>query len=150
MTSALDHLSRLVSFNTESQRSNLPLIDDLEAWFRSQSILTDRFPNQDGTKATLVASVGPLVDGGIVLSGHTDVVPVEGQSWTTDPFTLRVDNGRAYGRGAVDMKGFLSLGMTLLPMIQKADLKTPIRLMFSYVIRRSPCWGRMPFPARRK
>jgi len=60
MNSALDHLSRLVSFNTESQRSNLPLIDDLEAWFRTQNVRTDRFPNEDGTKATLVATVGPM------------------------------------------------------------------------------------------
>lgn len=132
MTSVLDHLSHLVSFNTESQRSNLPLIDDLEAWFRSQNVLTHRFPNEDGTKATLLATVGPLTDGGVILSGHTDVVPVEGQSWTTDPFKLRVDNGRAYGRGAVDMKGFLALGMTLLPEMQKSGLKAPVHMMFSY------------------
>lgn len=132
MTSVLDHLARLVSFNTESQRSNLPIIDDLEGWFRSHNIATHRFPNADGTKATLVATVGPMIDGGIVLSGHTDVVPVEGQNWTTDPFTLRVENGRAYGRGAVDMKGFLALGMTLLPEMQKTDLKSPVHLMFSY------------------
>ncbi len=132
MSSVLDHLAHLVSFNTESQRSNLPLIDDLEQWFRAQSIVTHRFPNEDGTKATLLASVGPMVDGGVILSGHTDVVPVEGQNWTTDPFKLRVDNGRAYGRGSVDMKGFLSLGMTLLPEMQKANLKTPVHMMFSY------------------
>ena len=132
MSSVLDHLAHLVSFNTESQRSNLPLIDDLEQWFRVQSIVTHRFPNADGTKATLLASVGPMVDGGVILSGHTDVVPVEGQSWTTDPFKLRVDKGRAYGRGSVDMKGFLSLGMTLLPEMQKAALKTPVHMMFSY------------------
>lgn len=132
MTAVLDHLAHLVSFNTESQRSNLPLIDDLEGWFCAQGITVHRFFNETGNKATLVATVGPMVDGGVVLSGHTDVVPVEGQNWTTDPFKLRIDNGRAYGRGAVDMKGFLALGMTLLPEMQKSGLKVPVHLMFSY------------------
>jgi acetylornithine deacetylase len=91
-----------------------------------------RVPNAEGDKAAIYATIGPQVEGGVVLSGHTDVVPVAGQTWTTDPFTLRVADGRLYGRGAVDMKGFDALALALVPEFQAANLKRPIHIMFSY------------------
>jgi acetylornithine deacetylase len=91
-----------------------------------------RFPNETGDKAALFATVGPQDRGGIVLSGHADVVPVAGQAWSRDPFTLHVEDGKAYGRGAVDMKAFLALGLALVPDFLAANLKTPIHLFLSY------------------
>jgi acetylornithine deacetylase len=91
-----------------------------------------RFPNAAGDKAALIATIGPQDRGGVVLSGHTDVVPVVGQAWSRDPFTLHVEGGRAYGRGAVDMKAFLALGLSLVPDFLAAELKTPIHLFLSY------------------
>src|SRR5690349_16370259 len=97
----LDWLARLVAFDTESSKSNLALIDSVAAALDALGVPFVRVPNAAGDKAALFATIGPMVDGGIVLSGHTDVVPVTGQAWSADPFTLRVADGRAYGRGAV-------------------------------------------------
>ncbi|MBV9568629.1 MAG: acetylornithine deacetylase, partial [Hyphomicrobiales bacterium] len=123
---------RLVSFDTESSRSNLPLIDYVEGYLGDLGVASVRMPNAAGDKATLFATLGPTDRGGICLSGHTDVVPVAGQSWTSDPFTLRVAGGKAYGRGAVDMKGFCALALAHVPLFQKSALKTPIHLVLSY------------------
>ncbi|HEX2554593.1 MAG TPA: acetylornithine deacetylase [Microvirga sp.] len=128
----IEMLARLVAFDTVSAKSNLPLIEFAEEYLRSWNVPFVRVPNAEGTKAALYATIGPMADGGVVLSGHTDVVPVAGQEWTGDPFTLRVENGRAYGRGAVDMKGFDALALALVPEFQAADLKTPIHIMLSY------------------
>jgi acetylornithine deacetylase len=128
----LDMLAKLISFDTESSRSNLPLIEFVEGYLQSWNVPYVRAPNEAGDKAAIYATVGPRDRGGIVLSGHTDVVPVVGQAWTSDPFTLRVENGRAYGRGAVDMKAFDALALALIPEFQAADLKTPIHIMLSY------------------
>ena len=128
----LEMLAKLVSFDTESSKSNLPLIDFVESYLQSWNVPYVRVPNEAGDKAALYATIGPQDRGGIVLSGHTDVVPVTGQAWTSDPFTLRVENGRAYGRGAVDMKAFDALALALVPEFQAADLKTPIHIMLSY------------------
>src|SRR5919206_758209 len=100
----LEMLAKLVAFDTESSKTNLPLIDFAAAYLTSWGVSHRRFPNADGTKAALYATVGPTDRGGVALSGHTDVVPVVGQAWSSDPFTLRLGDGRAYGRGAVDMK----------------------------------------------
>src|SRR5689334_2334557 len=97
----LEMLARLVAFDTESANSNLALVDFVTDYLAGWGVPTVRVPNADGTKAAIFATVGPADRGGVVLSGHTDVVPVAGQAWTGDPFTLRVENGRAYGRGAV-------------------------------------------------
>ncbi|MCX7339457.1 MAG: acetylornithine deacetylase [Hyphomicrobiales bacterium] len=129
---ALELLARLVSFNTESDRSNLALIAFVEDYLAAWQVPFVRLPNAAGDKAAIVATIGPADRPGIVLSGHTDVVPVAGQSWTSDPFTLRVADGRAYGRGAVDMKGFLALGLSLVPDFRAARLRTPIHLFLSY------------------
>lgn len=128
----LEMLAKLVSFDTESAKSNLPLIDFVESYLQSWNVPYIRVPNAAGDKAAIYATIGPQDRGGIVLSGHTDVVPVKGQSWTSDPFTLRVENGRAYGRGAVDMKAFDALALALIPEFQAAGLKTPIHIMLSY------------------
>jgi len=128
----LEMLAKLVSFDTESSKSNLPLIDFVESYLKSWDVPFIRVPNASGDKAALYATVGPQDKSGIVLSGHTDVVPVTGQAWTSDPFTLRVENGRAYGRGAVDMKAFDALALALVPDFLAAGLKTPINIMLSY------------------
>ncbi|AMJ63835.1 acetylornithine deacetylase [Bosea sp. PAMC 26642] len=125
-------LARLVAFDTVSHKSNLPLIAFVEDYLAGWGVPSVRFPNAAGDKAALFATIGPQDRGGIVLSGHTDVVPVEGQAWSRDPFTLHVENGRAYGRGAVDMKGFDALALALVPDFLAANLKTPIHIFLSY------------------
>jgi acetylornithine deacetylase len=128
----LEMLAKLVSFDTESSKSNLPLMDFVESYLTSWNIPFVRIPNAAGDKAAIYATVGPRDRGGVVLSGHTDVVPVTGQAWTSDPFTLRVEDGRAYGRGAVDMKAFDALALSLVPEFLAAGLTTPIHIMLSY------------------
>lgn len=130
--STLDLLARLVAFDTESSRSNLALIDSVCAYLDGWGVSHVRIPNEAGDKAAIFATIGPMVDGGIVLSGHTDVVPVAGQAWTGDPFTLRIADGRAYGRGSVDMKGFCALALSAVPDMLAADLKRPIHILLSY------------------
>jgi len=128
----LEMLAKLVSFDTVSSKSNLALIAFVESYLQSWNVPYVRVPNEAGDKAALYATIGPRDRGGIVLSGHTDVVPVTGQAWTSDPFTLRVENGRAYGRGAVDMKAFDALALALVPEFLATDLTTPIHIMLSY------------------
>ena len=130
--STLDLLERLVAFDTESSRSNLPLIDFVAQYLEGWGVRYVRAPNAAGDKAALFATVGPAIDGGVVLSGHTDTVPVTGQAWTGDPHTLRVADGRAYGRGAVDMKGFDALVLAAVPEMLAAGLARPIHILLSY------------------
>lgn len=125
-------LARLVGFDTVSSRSNLPIVDDIESYLRGEGIDHVRVPNAAGDKAALFATVGPKTDGGILLSGHTDVVPVAGQAWSSDPFTLREADGRLYGRGACDMKGFDAICLAMLPVFRDAGLTRPIHLLLSY------------------
>ncbi|MEN3929878.1 acetylornithine deacetylase [Microvirga sp. W0021] len=128
----LEMLEKLVSFNTESSNSNLPLIDFVETYLKNAGVFCRRFPNAEGNKAALYASVGPKDRGGVVLSGHSDVVPVTGQAWTSDPYKLRVADGRAYGRGAVDMKSFDALSILALAHAAQHDLKVPLHMVLSY------------------
>ncbi|TDR89897.1 acetylornithine deacetylase [Enterovirga rhinocerotis] len=125
-------LERLVAFDTESSRSNLDLIDFVSDYLAGLGVEVSRHPNAAGDKAALLATVGPRAEGGVVLSGHTDCVPVAGQAWTGDPFRLRVEGGRAIGRGAVDMKGFDALCLAAVPAMLKAGLKRPIHICLSY------------------
>lgn len=125
-------LERLVAHDTTSSRSNLPLIDDVDAYLRGQGATTERVYNADGDKANLYAVVGPRVEGGVILSGHTDVVPVEGQDWDTDPWTVTEKEGRLYGRGTSDMKAFSAIGLSLVPEMLAADLKRPVIFALSY------------------
>lgn len=125
-------LADLVHFDTTSHKTNLPLIAYIEAILKKADVPYDLVPNDEGDKASLFATLGPAEPGGIGLSGHTDVVPVEGQDWDTDPFTLKVKGDKLYGRGTTDMKGFLACMLAALPLYKEAQLKRPIYLIFSY------------------
>ena len=129
---ALDILKTLVGFDTTSRRSNLALIEWVEAYLDGHGVPHRRVPNAEGTKSNLVATIGPSIEGGVVLSGHTDVVPVDGQAWSSDPFALEVRDGRIYGRGTCDMKGFLALALAAVPELIKAKPLRPVHLAFSY------------------
>jgi acetylornithine deacetylase len=143
----LEMLARLVAFDTESAKTNLPLIDFVADYLEGWGVTYVRDPSPAGDKAAIYATLGPADRGGIVLSGHTDVVPVTGQAWTSDPFRLRVEDGRAHGRGAVDMKGFDALALALVPDFLAADLKTPIHILLSYD-EETTCLGVMDTIAR--
>lgn len=125
-------LERLVAFDTTSRNSNLALIDAVEAWLDERGVACTRIANADGAKANLLFSIGPEVADGVVLSGHTDVVPIDGQPWTTDPWTLTERDGKLYGRGAVDMKGFIAAGLSRVPAMLDAPLKRPVHFALSY------------------
>ena len=125
-------LARLVAFDTTSRGSNLALIDYVEAELAALGVAARRVPNAEGTKANLFATLGPAVEGGVVLSGHTDVVPVDGQPWTSDPFVLTRREDRLYGRGTCDMKGFLACALAAAPVFAGGALKRPLHLAFSY------------------
>ncbi len=130
--SSAEILAALVAFDTTSARSNLDLIAWVEAYLDRHGVRSERVYDSTGAKANLWATVGPADRGGYVLSGHTDVVPVEGQAWNTDPFTLTARDGRLYGRGSCDMKGFLACCLAALPDMLAAPLATPLHLAFSY------------------
>lgn len=125
-------LGDLVAFPTVSRDSNLKLIQYVESLFEAFAVQSTRIYNAEGNKANLCASVGPRVEGGIILSGHTDVVPVVDQPWDTDPFTLISSFGKLYGRGSADMKGFIAVCLALLPECLRYPLKKPITFAFSY------------------
>jgi acetylornithine deacetylase len=128
----LDILERLVAFDTTSRNSNLELIAWVEDFLAARGVKPVRAPSPDGAKANLFAIVGPPVAGGVVLSGHTDVVPVDGQPWTSDPWTMTKREGKLYGRGVADMKGFLALMLAHVDAALGADLRRPLILAFSY------------------
>lgn len=132
MRTATDWLAELVSFDTTSRNSNLALIDRVESYLAELGAECHRIESPDRTKANLHAVLGPHVDGGVVLSGHTDVVPVDGQDWSTDPFTLTERDGKLYGRGSCDMKGFIACALAKAPSFAKAALKRPVHFAFSY------------------
>ncbi len=132
LTDCKNWLARLVAFDTTSRNTNLPLIDEVEPYLRSLGFRTVRVPGDEAGKANLYASIGPETEGGVILSGHTDVVPVDGQDWSSDPFTLVERDGRLFGRGACDMKGFLACCLAAAPEMAAAELKRPIRFAFSY------------------
>jgi acetylornithine deacetylase len=127
---AADVLARLVAFDTTSRNSNLELIAFVEARFTELGLAGTRVANADGSKTNLYATIGPAVEGGVVLSGHTDVVPVDGQDWQSDPFTLTRRGDRLYGRGTADMKSFLALALAAAPLFCEGT--RPVHLAFSY------------------
>ncbi len=130
--SARDLLDRLVAFPTVSHDSNLELVDFVEAYLGAHGVAARRVWSEDRTKAALYANIGPEVPGGVVLSGHTDVVPVEGQDWATDPFEVVERDGRLYGRGTCDMKGFDALALAAVPKALARDLKRPLQIALSF------------------
>ena len=129
----LEIMTKLISFPTVSRDSNLPLVDWVEDYLRDHGIDTHRWPDPDQPhKAALYAHVGPMEEGAVVLSGHTDVVPVDGQPWDTDPFTVTEKDGKYYGRGTCDMKGFDALAIWALVEAHHAGIKRPLQLALSF------------------
>ena len=129
---AIRLLGQLVAFDTTSQLSNLKLIDFVQNFLSQLGIASRRVPNKEGDKSSLFATIGADVRGGVVLSGHTDVVPTVGQPWSSNPYEMVERDGRLYGRGTCDMKGFLALALAAAQDLSKADLKRPVHLAFSY------------------
>jgi acetylornithine deacetylase len=129
---AKEILAKLVGFDTTSDKSNLPLIAYVKQYLAQHGVESHLVPSEDRHKASLFASIGPKDAAGIGLSGHTDVVPVTGQDWDSDPFTLVEKGGRLYGRGAADMKGYLACVLAAVPEFQQRRLMLPIHVVFSY------------------
>jgi acetylornithine deacetylase len=130
---SLEMLAKLVSFDTTSRNSNLELIHFVQDYLSDHGVASELVHDATGKKANLWATIGPAGDGGVVLSGHTDVVPVDGQAWTSDPWTLTAKgDGRLYGRGTCDMKAFSAIALAMLPEFLAAGLKVPVHLALSY------------------
>ncbi|NBF09673.1 acetylornithine deacetylase [Pseudomonas sp. Fl4BN1] len=130
--SSRELLARLVGFATVSRDSNLELIGFIRDYLAEQGVPCELIYNPQRTKANLFASIGPADRGGVVLSGHTDVVPVDGQAWSVEPFVLSEREGRLYGRGTADMKGFIASVLAAVPSFTRCSLRLPIHLAFSY------------------
>jgi len=130
--SATEMLARLVAFASVSSESNLPLIDFVRDYLASWGVGSTLVFNDDGAKASLFATVGPMAGGGVVLSGHTDVVPALEGGWTNSPWQLTETDGRLYGRGSCDMKGFNALVLAAVPDMLAANLKSPITIALSH------------------
>ena len=138
---SIEWLTRLIGFDTVSRHSNLALIEDVQAYCEQLGLTVDLTFNEAKNKANLFVTVpagkdGDVVSGGLILSGHTDVVPVDGQEWTSDPFVATIRGSRLYGRGACDMKGFIACALTILPratqLSKNGELKRPIHLALSF------------------
>ncbi|MPW16561.1 acetylornithine deacetylase [Paraburkholderia sp. CNPSo 3157] len=130
--SSRELLEPLIGFATVSRDSNLDLIAFVQQYLADLGVESELFHNAERTKANLFATIGPRDRGGIVLSGHTDVVPVDGQAWTVDPFRLTQKEGRLYGRGTADMKGYIASVLAAVPAFLKQKLELPVHLAFSY------------------
>lgn len=130
--SSREMLARLVAFPSVSTSSNLDIIHFCRDWLKSNGVESELVFSPRRDKANLYATIGPNVEGGVVLSGHTDVVPVEGQAWTSDPWTLTEREGKLFGRGTTDMKGFDALALALVPDMLAADLRRPVHIALSY------------------
>ena len=131
-TTSIEMLGHLIAFDTVSSKSNLELIAFVEAYLAEFGIASRRTVSPDGEKANLYATIGPADAGGIVLSGHTDVVPVVGQPWTSDPFVMTRRDGRLYGRGTSDMKAFIAVCLALAPQAARVPLRKPLHFAFSF------------------
>lgn len=129
---SLSLLEQLIAFDTVSRQSNLDLIQFVDDYLAKLGVKATLIYNDDRSKANLHALIGPATEGGVVLSGHTDVVPVDGQPWDTDPFVISEQDNKLYGRGTCDMKGFLAVALAKVPDMLKAPLKRPVHLAFSY------------------
>ena len=129
---ALDFLKTLVEFDTTSRQSNLGLIEFVRDHLQSLGISTRLSYDADSKKANLFATLGDVTGRGIVLCGHTDVVPVDGQAWDTDPFKAHIANGKVFARGAVDMKGFIACSLSMIPSYLSSELKQPLHLALTY------------------
>ncbi|MCM2560834.1 acetylornithine deacetylase [Lutimaribacter sp. EGI FJ00015] len=130
--SPLELMTRLISFPTVSRDSNLPLVDWVEDYLAGHGITAHRFYNEEQGKAAIFAHVGPETEGGVVLSGHTDVVPVDGQPWASDPWTVTERDGKYFGRGTCDMKGFDALALWALVEARYRDIDRPLQIALSF------------------
>ncbi len=130
--SPVDMIKRLVAFDTTSRESNLALIEFVADYLAGHGVEARLIHDETGKKANLYATLGPADRPGIGLSGHTDVVPVDGQEWSSDPFSVVEKDGRLYGRGTADMKGFIATALALVPEFLARELETPIHLALSY------------------
>lgn len=131
MTATLDILDRLIRFDTVSSKSNISLIQFVQTYLMERGFRVELIPDDDAAKSGLYAEIGPAGEG-VLLSAHTDVVPTDGQTWTKDPFRLTREDGRVYGRGTTDMKGFVASVMALADRAAQAELKEPIKIALSY------------------
>ena len=139
-STSVEWIQKLIAYDTTSRESNLELIHDVQAYLQQQGLETVLTHDASGRKANLFATI-PAADGtrtgGIVLSGHTDVVPVDGQNWSSDPFKAEIRDDRLYGRGTCDMKGFVGVTLQLVPEMLATKLAKPIHLAYSYMKK----WG---------
>ncbi|WP_416897024.1 MAG: acetylornithine deacetylase [Minwuia sp.] len=131
-TQTVELLERLIGFDTTSRNSNLELIHWAEDYLKARGVASELMFDETGTKANLWATIGPADVPGVMLSGHSDVVPVDGQDWQSDPFRMEERDGLLYGRGTADMKGFIAICLSHVDDFLAADLKTPVHLAFSY------------------
>jgi len=125
-------LEKLVAFDTTSHKTNIPCAEYIRDYLAGHGVEARLLPSDDGIHTNLFATIGPDTSGGIALSGHMDVVPVTGQPWDTDPFTVVEKNGRLYGRGTCDMKGYLACVLAMVPDLKSRRLSRPIHIVFSY------------------
>ncbi|SEI22313.1 acetylornithine deacetylase [Pseudomonas asplenii] len=132
MNSSRELLAQLVRFDTTSRESNLALIDCVRTYLQGHGVACELLFNEHKSKANLLATLGPADVPGIVLSGHTDVVPVDGQRWSVAPFELTERDGKLYGRGTADMKGYIACVLALVPALMEAPLRMPVHIALSY------------------
>jgi len=132
LKSSIAILEKLISFDSTSRESNLELVDHIRSYLDNLGIESRLTHNPEKTKANLWATIGPETAGGIVLSGHLDVVPVDGQDWSGDPFDLRQSDGKLYGRGTCDMKGFIAVCLAMAPVMLRQNPQIPIHFAFTY------------------
>ena len=128
----IEMIEKLVGFDTTSRNSNLELIDFVADYLDGHGVAVSRSFDDDRRKANLFASLGPEQAGGVVLSGHTDVVPTDGQAWDSDPFVIEARDNRLYGRGTSDMKSFIAVALALTPEFKAAGLQSPLHFALSY------------------
>jgi acetylornithine deacetylase len=132
MARTLEMIERLIAFDTTSRNSNMALIEDVRGYLADLGVACRLTHDESGTKANLWATIGPQDKGGVVLSGHTDVVPIDGQDWTKPAFALTEAEGKLYGRGTSDMKSFVAIALAMVPEMIAANLKVPIHFAFTY------------------
>jgi acetylornithine deacetylase len=132
LTSAVSILEQIIAFDTTSRESNLQLIAHIQSYLENLGIESRLTYNADQSKANLWATIGPDIAGGVVLSGHIDVVPVDGQDWSQNPFAMWQADGKLFGRGVVDMKGFVAVALALVPAMLRKPLTIPLHFAFSY------------------